>query len=118
MRSILQTIRSSRGRLVNDKGDLTHPKLLYAKGLLFLLAGSLSAGALLADAPTVRVALLLALTVWCFARAYHFAFYVIQHYVDGRFRFSGILSVVRHMLSNRPAAPSQPPPYPSVPRSL
>lgn len=118
MRAILQTIRSSRGRVVNDKSDLTHPKLLYAKGFLFLLAGILSAAALLAEAPTVRVALLLALTVWCFARAYYFAFYVIQHYVDARFRFSGLLSVVRHFLSKRLTASSQAPPYPSDPRSL
>jgi hypothetical protein len=111
-------LRSSRARVVNDRGELTHPKLLYAKGILFLLAGVLSAAALLAEAPTVRVALLLALTVWCFARAYYFAFYVIQHYIDARFRFSGLLSVVRHMLWKRPAAPSEAPPYPCDPRSL
>jgi hypothetical protein len=95
--------------VVNDKGDLTHPKLLYAKGLLFLLAGVLSAAALLAEARSVRVALLLALSVWCFARAYYFAFYVIGHYVDPSYRFAGLFSFARYVLSKR---------YRSDPRSL
>ena len=97
MRAILQTIRSARGRVVNGGGDLTHPKLLYAKGILFLLAGILSAAALLAEAPTIRVALLLALTVWCFARAYYFAFYVIERYVDPSYRFAGLASFVLYL---------------------
>jgi hypothetical protein len=118
MRAILQTIGRPRPQVINRSGDLTHPKLLYAKGLLFLLAGTLSAATLLAEAPTVRIALLLALTVWCFARAYYFAFYVIEHYVDPGFRFAGLLSFLRYVRSKRRTAPSPPPPYPSDPRSL
>jgi hypothetical protein len=57
---------------------------------LFLLAGILSAGLLLAFAPQWRVAALLAICVWCFCRFYYFAFYVIQHYVDDSFRFAGL----------------------------
>jgi hypothetical protein len=102
-------------------GDLTNPKLIYARGFLFLLAGGLAAAALLAEMPTVRTALLLALTVWCFARAYYFAFYVIQHYVDPGYRYAGLGSFARYLVSGRkhaPEAPTAPPPYPSDPHSL
>lgn len=37
-------------------------------------------------------AVLLALSIWGFCRAYYFAFYVIEKYVDPEFRFSGLLS--------------------------
>jgi hypothetical protein len=30
------------------------------------------------------------LSIWSFARAYYFAFYVIEHYVDGSYRFAGL----------------------------
>lgn len=72
--------------------DITHPKLIYAKGFLFLLGGLMASGLLLAEAPTLRVALLLLIAVWCFARFYYFAFYVIEHYVDSGYRFAGLWS--------------------------
>lgn len=68
--------------------DITSPRLLYFKGGLFLLTGLLSAALLLAERPTLKVALLL--TVWCCCRAYYFAFYVIEHYVDPGYRFAGL----------------------------
>jgi len=37
--------------------------------------------------------------VWCFARFYYFAFYVIEHYVDGDYKFNGLGSFARYMLS-------------------
>jgi hypothetical protein len=51
-------------------GDLRDPRLMYLKGALFLVGGALGAALLLMQAPTLEVAALLALTVWCFARAY------------------------------------------------
>ena len=72
--------------------DITHPKLIYAKGFLFLLGGLMASGLLLAERPTLRVTLLLAVAVWCFARFYYFAFYVIEHYVDPGYRFAGLWS--------------------------
>lgn len=72
--------------------DITHPKLIYAKGFLFLLGGFMASGLLLAETPTLRVALLLTVAVWCFARFYYFAFYVIEHYVDPGYRFAGLWS--------------------------
>jgi hypothetical protein len=82
-------------------GDLTNPKLIYLKGFLFLSCGSLAAAALLVEARTVRAALLLGLCVWCFARFYYFCFYVIEHYVDPGYRFSGLWSVARYLLGKR-----------------
>jgi hypothetical protein len=78
--------------------DLTNPKLIYGKGLLFLLGGVLSSVLLLAEHASLKVALLLALAVWCFARAYYFAFYVIEHYVDGSYRFSGLGSFALYLV--------------------
>lgn len=79
--------------------DLTNPKLIWLKGILFLALGIASAALLFAEVPTGRVALLLALAVWSFCRAYYFAFYVIGRYVDPSFRFSGLFSFVRYALA-------------------
>lgn len=81
--------------------DLTNPKWIIAKGFLFLLAGCLAALALLLEHPTLKVALLLALAVWCFARFYYFAFYVIEHYVDPGYRFGGLGSFALYLLRRR-----------------
>jgi hypothetical protein len=56
---------------------------------------------LLVQAPTVKVGLLLALTVWAFCRAYYFAFYVVEHYVDPGYRFSGLVSFMRYVARKR-----------------
>lgn len=78
-------------------GDLTSHNLIIAKGFLFLLAGALAALALILECPTLKVTLLLALTVWCFARFYYFAFYVIEHYVDPGYKFVGLGSFVLYL---------------------
>jgi hypothetical protein len=81
--------------------DITNPRLMYAKGVLFLIAGTMAGGLLIAEAPSLRIALLLALTVWCFARAYYFAFYVIERYIDREFRFAGLTSVAQYLWRRR-----------------
>ena len=81
--------------------DLTSPTWIKIKGALFLLLGLTCAALLLAENPSVRVGLLLAVAVWSFCRFYYFAFYVIQNYVDREYRFSGILDFVRYLLSVR-----------------
>jgi hypothetical protein len=81
--------------------DLANPKWIYAKGVLFLLAGLAASALVIVECPTVKTALLLAIAVWCFARFYYFAFYVIEHYVDPGFRFSGLWSFARHVWSKR-----------------
>lgn len=79
-------------------GDISDKRLLYIKGLLFLVGGFLAATLLLIECPSFQVALLLAVAVWCFARAYYFAFYVIEHYVDPGWRFSGLWSFFLYLL--------------------
>ena len=81
--------------------DIASPRLMYAKGVLFLVAGALAGGLLIAEAPSLRVALLLMVAVWCFARAYYFAFYVIEHYIDRDFRFAGLTSVAQYLWRRR-----------------
>jgi arylsulfatase A len=81
--------------------DLTNPKLIYLKGFLFLLGGIMAAAGLLLEAPTLRAALLLAITIWCFARFYYFAFYVINHYVDPSYKFAGLWSFFGYLIGRR-----------------
>ena len=80
-------------------GDLKNPRLIYAKGFLFLLAGLLAGAIVIAESPTLGTAAMLALCVWCFARFYYFAFYVIEHYVDPSYRFAGLVSFARYLIS-------------------
>jgi hypothetical protein len=76
--------------------DLTNPRLIYAKGFLFLLCGLISASLLVLTMPGWRNVFLLCTTVWCFCRCYFFVFYVIEHYVDGRYRFNGLIDFLRY----------------------
>ena len=81
--------------------DITNARLIYLKGFLFLLAGFMASTLIILELPSLKVGLLLAMAVWCFARFYYFAFYVIEHYVDGRYKFSGLWSFVRYLLNKR-----------------
>jgi hypothetical protein len=93
--------------------DLTNPKLIWLKGWLFLLAGCLAAGLLILRDPALEVVALLIIAVWSFARFYYFAFYVIQHYVDPRYRFAGLWHFLRYALGRRkPVPPGEQPPDP------
>ena len=82
-------------------GDLKSPGWMYFKAVLFVFLG-LSAGVLLVlEHPTVKTAVLLLLAVWSFSRAYYFAFYVVEHYVDPGFKFSGLGSFFWYLLTSR-----------------
>jgi hypothetical protein len=81
--------------------DLKRPAAIWLKGILFLLIAVSSATLLLWEAASWRIALLLALVVWGSCRAYYFAFYVIQHYVDPMFRFSGLGAFLLYALRKR-----------------
>ncbi len=81
--------------------DITNPTWIKAKGILFLLVGILAATLLVLEHPGWKIALLLALAVWCFCRFYYCAFYVIEHYVDSSYKFSGLWSFVRYLMQNR-----------------
>jgi hypothetical protein len=81
--------------------DLQSHRLMWVKAVLFLVIGVVSAALILIECPEWRIALLLALAVWSFCRAYYFAFYVIEHYVDPSFRFSGLFSVLRYLSTKK-----------------
>ena len=49
--------------------DIRSPKLLWMKGVLFLLLGIAAAVMILVASPTLRTGLLLAVAVWAFCRA-------------------------------------------------
>ena len=82
-------------------GDLKSARLIYLKGLLFLVTGLLSLAALLLESPTLRTAFLLVVAVWSFCRLYYFMFYVIEKYVDPSFKFAGLYSFVVYLLRRR-----------------
>src|SRR5262245_58738640 len=90
-------------------GDITNPRLLYLKGGLFVVCGLLASALLLWECPSVKVAVLLAIAIWSFARAYYFAFYVVQHYADPGYRFAGLWSFVRYALMRRRGEGAQSP---------
>ena len=99
----------SRGSSLGKRAialDLTNPTVIYLKGFLFLLGGILASTVILLEHPSVRIALSLVLAVWCFARFYYFAFYVIEHYVDPGYRFAGLGSFVAYLLRGRDGATS------------
>ncbi|SPE52406.1 conserved exported hypothetical protein [Verrucomicrobia bacterium] len=81
--------------------DLANPKRIKLKGILFLLIGIVAALLLVLESRSAKVALLLAISIWCFCRFYYFAFYVIEHYVDPTYRFSGLGSFAVYLLSKR-----------------
>jgi hypothetical protein len=82
--------------------DLHDKKWIYLKGFLFLQIGLMASVILIIECPTWKAAAMLALAVWCFARFYYFAFYVIEHYVDDGYKFSGLWSFVVYLFRKHP----------------
>jgi hypothetical protein len=81
--------------------NLTDPGWIKFKGLLFLLIGTLATTLILIEHPSWRIGLLLGLAIWSFCRFYFFAFYVIENYVDPTYRFAGLSSFVRYLITRR-----------------
>jgi hypothetical protein len=82
-------------------GDLKSAGLIYLKGFLFLVAGSLAAASILLENPTLQTTFLLVIAIWSFCRLYYFMFYVIEKYVDGNYKFAGIHSFLFYLLEQR-----------------
>ncbi len=82
--------------------DLQSHRWMWIKAVLFLVIGVVSCALILVEYPDLRVAALLLLAIWAFCRAYYFAFYVIEKYIDPSYRFSGIFSAVRFLITRRP----------------
>jgi len=81
--------------------ELTNPGWIKFKGLLFLLVAICASALLIIENPTLKTVLLLGIAIWCFCRFYYFAFYVIEHYVDPGYRFSGLWSFTVYLVSKR-----------------
>ncbi len=78
-------------------GDIKSPAVLYCKGLLFVVLGLVAVTAILLRHPSFYLAMLLAIAIWSFCRAYYFSFYVIQHYIDPEYRFAGLFSFFQYL---------------------
>jgi hypothetical protein len=78
--------------------EIQNPKVIVAKGLLFLVTGIAAAGLVLLENPSLRSGLLLGVAIWAFCRFYYFAFYVLSQYVDPSFRYAGLLSLAAYLL--------------------
>jgi uncharacterized membrane protein len=82
--------------------DLTNPFWIKFKGILFLIIGILSSALLIIETQfNWRVAIMFVIAIWCFCRFYYFAFYVIEHYVDPGYRFSGLWSFFGYLISKK-----------------
>lgn len=79
--------------------DLTSTKWIYAKGFLFLLITLISAALIIIQIQRWDIVALLLICLWASCRTYYFAFYVIQHYVDSRYRFSGLFDFTLYLLN-------------------
>lgn len=81
--------------------DLKNPKWMYLKAALFVAIGVSSFVLVWLGNPTLATAIYLSLMIWAFARAYYFAFYVVEKYIDDSYRFSGLTSFLRYLVSRR-----------------
>ncbi|MCA9402366.1 MAG: hypothetical protein KC897_01180 [Candidatus Omnitrophica bacterium] len=75
--------------------DLKSKKLIVLKGFLFMAIVAVSASLLYAQSPALKTAFLLTLVIWASARAYYFLFYVLYEYVDRRFKYAGLFSLIK-----------------------
>jgi hypothetical protein len=92
--------QSARG-VVDQMSDIQNHRVLWLKFGFFIVLGLLAFGIILALFPSFQLAGLMIIAIWAFCRAYYFAFYVIQHYIDPSYRFAGLSSFVRYVLRNR-----------------
>ena len=74
---------------------------MYLKAGLFLLAGCAAVTGIMVEFPSVRLAALLAITLWSFCRLYYFAFYMIEHYIDPGYKFAGLGSFLLYLLRQK-----------------
>ena len=81
--------------------DIKKVWLLYIKGGLMFLVGLLASLLLISIHFELKTLVLLAFAIWGFCRAYYFAFYVIQHYIDPSFRYSGLIDFAKYSIKRR-----------------
>ena len=81
--------------------DLRDEKWMYLKAFLFGIIGVVCVVALLIEYSNWRDAALLMLAIWSWCRLYYFAFYVIEKYIDPKFKFAGLGSLLRYLWRRR-----------------
>lgn len=89
--------RSSQPRDHRNGADVLPVGWILVKGGLFAVLAMMSSALILASDPRSITLFLLVTALWSTARAYYFAFYVIEKYVDGEFRFSGLFDFVVYL---------------------
>ena len=82
-------------------GDINNPRLLWLKFGLFVFIGLMATAIALFSFPYPKLACLMAIAIWAFCRAYYFAFYVIEHYIDPGYRFAGLGSFIRYAFRHK-----------------
>ncbi|MEO1535442.1 MAG: hypothetical protein AAFS11_07765 [Planctomycetota bacterium] len=82
-------------------GDLKDPRLMYLKAALFVVIGIVSLAYIALRTQDWLLVAVAILGVWAFCRAYYFAFYVIEHYIDPGYRYDGLLSFFRRVFPKR-----------------
>ena len=83
-------------------GDIQSRRLLIAKAILFGVLGLAASVLVIVVQEAWREAIFLVIAVWAFCRLYYFLFYVIEKYIDGDYRFSGIWSAIRFLKTREP----------------
>ena len=81
--------------------DLRSAKLMWLKAGLLLTIGVVSAAVLIVESRSWRTALLVACAVWGCCRAYYFAFYVIEHWIDPGYRYAGLWDFIHRRVLAR-----------------
>lgn len=87
--------------------DIKDPRLLWAKGAMFLFLGMLAGWLIWIKNRDWETILLLAVFAWAFSRAYYFAFYVIEKYADSNFRYAGLLSLLGYIRAKALGLPNE-----------
>lgn len=77
--------------------DLTDPRWIVAKGVMFAVIVLLSAaGVLFYDDPWHELPLLI-IALWAACRFYYFLFYVLERYVGVEGRYAGVLDLLTRL---------------------
>jgi hypothetical protein len=83
--------------------DLKNKNVIIIKGLLFLLMAVIAFTAIFCLAPNWRTVVLLLVLIWSSARFYYFLFYVLYAYVDSRYKYAGIVALLKSLVRKRQA---------------
>jgi hypothetical protein len=78
--------------------DLKSPRLIHAKGFLFLVLGVLGATGLFLESPHFKTVVLLSVCVWAFCRFYYYLFYVLERYLGKATPYAGVLDALLFIL--------------------